>query len=287
MKYRYLEKTYCHGSYSLIPMEPGDQWIAEGVVRFHLPALLIDMEEQPEHFAIGEIRVADYADELSERDISEEDEDLWEPVVTAEYGPDDWRVLDGWGRIARALELGREVLPAVRIPSDQAMGYLVDEDDVRRYIEHWNFKTAWWERHDRINGFLQQEDPKFTEVCVDAEATWQAILAATAHRSVEIPVRWNRWFSVHGDGNKVFIGEAMHMRPVCPLTFDRQIRHKEYLEIFSLYEEWEAVADEEEIRERARKITISYEYIFSMIRQYARGKKCDSIENCRGEAGEL
>ncbi len=295
MKYRYLEKTYCFGSYGLTPMEPGDRWVAEGVVRFHLSAMWVDMEKIPERFAWGEISVADYVPELADHgfpgyeeemqtaekrergrrpfrklDYSMfdfgEDYDTSEPVIVVEYGPDDWRVIDGWGRIARAHELGMKTLPAVRVGADQAIAYLADENDVRRFIQHWNFKTAYWERHDRIQGLLSEDRPGFTEVFPEAESAWKLILAAAADREVEIPLRWNRWFAIHGDGTKVFIGEARYMSPVCPLTFDRQVRHKEFLEIFPLYEEWESSADEEGIRERARRITISYEYIFAMIR---------------------
>lgn len=271
MKYRYLEKTYCYGSYSLIPMEPGDGYVTVGVVRFHLPAILIDIEEKPEEFTVSEATVADYAEELREGEINdpEDDDDLEEPLVLAEYGPDHWCLLDGWGRVARALEEGVTVLPAIRLPSDQAMHYLVDEDDVRRYIEYWNFKTAYWERRDRMNGFLKEDRPEYTEVIPEAEATWKKILESAARREIEISVRWNRWFSIHGDGNKVYIGEAKYMKPVCALTFDRIVRHKEFLEIFPLYEEWELSTDEEEIRKRAREVTISYEYIFAMIRQFA------------------
>ena len=284
MKYRYREKTYCYGSYALPPMEPGDQWIREGLVRFQLPALLIDIEEKPEQFTLGQLPVADYvrqAEEYRERyeriGIYDEDQDVTEPLVAVEYGPGEWRILDGWLRVTEAASLGMDVLPAVLVPSDLAMRYLVDEEDVRHYIEYWNFRAAYWERRDRINGFLQQEDPVFTEICVDPEATWQSILQACDGRYIEIPIRWNRWFSIHGDGTKVVLGEASHMAPVCPLTFDRPVRKKEFMEIFPLYEEWEKAAHEEPIRERARRITISYEYIFSMIRQYAAEGKCDIL----------
>ncbi|MCI8400927.1 MAG: hypothetical protein HFI38_02335 [Lachnospiraceae bacterium] len=273
MKYRYKEKTYCFGSYDLIPMEPGDDWVAEGVVRFHLPAILIDVETKPEEFITGEIRVADYVDEMEEHDTKEDDEPLSEPVIAVEYGPDDWRVIDGWGRIERAVREGVERLPAVKLPSEQAMKYLVEERDVKAFIEHWNFKTAYWERRDRVNGFLMEDRPEYTECIVDPDATWEAVLAAAAGREIEIPIRWNRWFAIHGDGTRLFIGEAKHMAPVCPLTFDRQIRKKEYLAVFPLYEEWERAADDKPVREEARRITISYEYIFAMIRQFAKGEK--------------
>ncbi len=278
MKYRYLEKTYCHGSYPLIPMEPGDEYVAEGAVRFHLAAIWIDIEEKPEEFTLGELLTAEYIEELKEFSgtVPEGDDDLEEPLILAEYGPDHWSILDGWGRLARAAAEGVEILPAIRLPSEQAMRYLVEEEDVRRYIEHWNFKAAYWERRDRMNGLLKEDRPEFTEIIADAEATWQAILAAAAGRRIEIPVRWNRWFSIHGDGKKVYIGEAKHMMPVCALTFDRIVRPKEFLAIFPLYEEWESAAEEEEIRKRARKITISYEYIFAMIRQFAATKPMDS-----------
>lgn len=273
MKYRYLEKTYCPGSYGLIPVEPGDEYVTEGRVRFHLPAILIDIEEKPEEFVTDEIRVEEYAGDIPGRSKSDlEDDDLREPVVAAEVGPDEWRILDGWERIARAVKENVAMLPAIRVPSGQAMKYLLEEEDVRRYIEYWNFRAAYWERRDRINGFLNEDRPGYTEVAPDAEATWNAILAAAAGKRIEIPVRWNRWFSIHGDGSRVYIGEAEYMAPVCALTFDRIVRRREFMEVFPLYEEWEASAEEEEIRKRARKITISYEYIFAMIRHYAASK---------------
>ena len=281
MKYRYLEKAYCPGSYDLIPMEPGDSWQAEGRVRFHLPALLIDWEEHPERFVVGEISVAEYAAQASEYTPQWDeldDDDVREPVVTVEYGPDDWRVIDGWPRIVRAMELELTTLPAIRISSDQAMHYLVDESDVRRYIEYWNYKTAYWERRDRVNGFLKEDRPEYTCIQADAQATWERILAAAKGRWIELPLRWNRWFALMGNGKRIAIGEAQCMSPVCPLSLDRAVRRKEFMEVFPLYEEWELAADEEPVREKARQITISYEYIFSMIRQYATEKKCDIID---------
>lgn len=242
-------------------------------MRFHLPAILIDIEEKPEEFVTDEIRVEEYAGDIPGRSKSDlEDDDLREPVVAAEVGPDEWRILDGWERIARAVKENVAMLPAIRVPSGQAMKYLLEEEDVRRYIEYWNFRAAYWERRDRINGFLNEDRPGYTEVAPDAEATWNAILAAAAGKRIEIPVRWNRWFSIHGDGSRVYIGEAEYMAPVCALTFDRIVRRREFMEVFPLYEEWEASAEEEEIRKRARKITISYEYIFAMIRHYAASK---------------
>jgi len=285
-------------------MEPGDRWYVEGVVRFHPAAIKRDMEKNPEQFILGEIAVADYESELQEHlseterddwdegqavdwdDDWDEDQEDWDedwgedvtvPVIAVEYGPDDWRVIDGWARIARACELGQKTLPAVRIDSDQAMRYLVDEEDVRMYIRHWNYRAAWWERHDRIQGYLRKDLPEFTQIRGDAQATWQAILEAACDREIELPVRWNRWFSIHGDGHRVWIGEVRHMIPSCALTFDRQVRRKDFMELFPMYEEWETAVHEEEIRERARRVTISYEYIFSMIRQYAAEQKCDIL----------
>lgn len=281
MKYRYLEKAYCPGSYDLIPMEPGDSWHKEGRVRFHLPALLIDLEEHPERFVLGELSVEEYAQAASEYEPHWEevdDDNVREPVVMVEYGPGEWRVLDGWVRILRAMELELTTLPAIRIPSDQAMHYLVDESDVRRFIEHWNFKTAYWERRDRVNGFLKEDRPEYTYIQADAQATWDAIVAAAKGRWIELPLRWNRWFALIGNGKRIAISEAQCMAPVCPLSLDRAVRYKEFMEIFPLYEEWEFAGDEEPVREKARQITISYEYIFSMIRQYATEKKCGKIE---------
>lgn len=197
------------------------------------------------------------------------DHDPREPLIAAEYGPGSWRVLYGWGRLARAAEEGAETLPAVCLPSAQAMRYLLTEEDVRRYIEYWNFKAAYWERYDRVNGYLLEDRPEYTQFTADETATWEAILKAANGREIELPVRWNRWFSIHGDGNRVYIGEAKHMKPVCPLTFDRIVRTREFSELFPLYEEWERSAGEEEIRKKARRVTISYEYIFAMIRQFA------------------
>ncbi len=273
MKYRYLGKAYCFGSCPLIPMRPGDEWVAEGIVRFNLSGILTDLEERPEAFGRGTICVADYTGQMKKMQRSGGDTDLQRPVIAVQYGPDGWRIIDGWDRIALAEKREISYLPAVRLPAGQAMRYLVDESDVRRYIEYWNFRAAYWERRDRIGGFAEKAD--YREVILDEKEVWDRLVTAADGRDVEIAVRWNRWFRVHGDGGRIYIGEAKYMAPACPLTFDRVVRRREFQELFPLYEEWEAAFDEEKIREKARRITISYEYIFAMIRQFAVEEKRD------------
>ena len=260
--------AYCFGSYSLIPLKPDDEWVAEGIVRFNLSAILADRREQPAAFDKKNLSVAAYAGQAREKGWPTDEAGMDRPVVAVQYGPESWRVISGWERIAAAAERGQEYLSADCLPASQAVRYLVDEKDVRSYIEYWNFRAAYWERRDRVGGFA--DDPSvYKEICLDAEAAWEKITDAAEGREVELAVRWNRWFRVRGDAGRIFIGEARYMEPACPLTFDRIVRKKEFLELFPLYEEWEAAADEDIIREKARRITISYEYIFAMIRQFA------------------
>lgn len=267
MKYRYLGKAYCFGSCPLVPMKPGDEWVAEGIVRFNLSGILTDMRDHPEAFDESRICVEDYAAQAKEKQRRGDDADLERPVIVVQYGPDSWRVIDGWGRIALAEERGIASLPAVRLAAGQAMRYLVEETDVRGYIEYWNFRAAYWERRDRIGGFA--ETGAYREAALDIKEIWNRVAMAADGRDIEIAVRWNRWFRVHGESGKIYIGESRYMEPACPLTFDRIVRKREFLELFPIYEEWEAAADEEKVREKARRITISYEYIFAMIRQFA------------------
>jgi hypothetical protein len=59
------------------------------------------------------------------------------------------------------------------------------------------------------------------------------------------------------------------MVPGCPITFDRKIRRKEVEQLLPLYDRWESAIEEKEIRNQARQLSVSYEYIFAIIRQYA------------------
>ena len=280
MKYRYLEKKYRYGTYNLKPVEPGDEPWYEGVVRFHLPALLIDIEEHPEQFTLGEIFLDDYAEQARRYEPAPDeldDDDVTEPLVVVEYGPEDWRVIDGWWRMVRALELGREAMTAWILPADQAMSYLFSEEDVRRYIYYWNYKTAYWERRDRINGFIKEDRPEYHVIHPDPEATWNTMLEETRGNECELPTRWNRWFCIRGEGRKMLIYEARYMQPHSSITMERRLFKKDFIALVPLYEEWETLPDDQSVRDKARIHTPSYEYVFSMIRQYATEKKCDII----------
>ena len=281
MKYRYLEKRYCPGSYDLKPVEPGDLPRYEGVVRFHLPALLIDIEKRPEMFTLGEIRLAEYEEEARTyvpRPDEWDDDDVTEPVVVVEYGPDEWRIIDGWWRVVRAIEIHREYMQAWILPAKQAMSYLFSEEDVRRYINYWNYRTAYWERRDRINGYIKEDRPEFHVVHVDPEATWNKMMEETRGKACELPTRWNRWFSIRGEGRKMLIYEAQYMERHSAIVVERRLFRKYFIALCDLYDEWESSPEEDPVRKKARKYTNSYEYVFSMIRQYATEKKCDIID---------
>ena len=285
MKYRYLEMRYRYGSYDLKPVEPGDLPRYEGAVGFHLAALLIDIEEHPELFTLGEICLADYYEAaMNYEPYPDEldDDDVTEPVILVEYGPDEWRIIDGWCRVIRAIELRREYMQAWLIPSRQAMSYLYSEKDVRRYICYWNYKTSYWERRDRINGFIKEDRPEFHVVKVDPAATWDAMMEDTRGNPVELPNRWNRWFTIRGEGRKMLVYEAKYMERHSPIIVERRLFRKEFIAMRDIYDEWEVSPEEVEVRNKGRAITANYEYVFSMIRQYATEKKCDIIEKLQG-----
>lgn len=284
MRYRYRERRYCPGRDELIPLEPGDRWWTEGAVRFHLPAILIDIEEKPEQFAVGQLCPSDYAKEAATYVPAwdeEDDDDVTEPVVAVELGPDEWHIIDGWSRVIRALELRLDRIPAVMLPVDQAMGYVISEEDVRYYTKYWNHRVGYWLRRDRICGYILEDRPEYTVMDIDPEATWQAALEDAREQMVDVPNRWNRWFSIRTDRTKLWLGEPQYMSPACALVMERILRKKEFMAIFPLYEEWEYSVEEDPVREKARKHTVSYEYIFSIIRQYAREKKCDILPAAR------
>ena len=67
-----------------------------------------------------------------------------------------------------------------------------------------------------------------------------------------------------------------------PIIVERRLFRKEFIAMCDIYDEWEVSPDEEEARNKGRAITANYEYIFSMIRQYATEKKCDIIEKLQG-----
>lgn len=276
---------------------PGDEWIAEGVIRVNVSALQRAIRYEPEFFLQEEIPVA------------------------IQYGPGDWRIIDIW--YPKALEKGVENLQEKEsglaekirdrqpektveanrkswtVSADFLLPFLWEEEDVRRYLAHWNYVVSYQERRERMNSRIAatEEGPFISTACFSgsqrlSDRVWTAILseAPAAGREdlgdrplikesrqaeeeqknvIELMTRSGRWFGMYRKQEQLYICEAKHMTPGCPITFDRRIRKKEITALLPLYEKWEMAADEEPIRRQARQVSISYEYIFAMIRQYA------------------
>jgi hypothetical protein len=224
--YQYVENR------TLAIWQPGDRWLAEGVVRINLSALQRKLEQRQQ----GETKIA------------------------VEYGPEDWRILGETGANPNSM----------KIWSDQLLPFLWEEDDVRRYLTHWNYEVLLKERRERVKQMQEGKKSHQTETRREAcfPAVWEAITGKVTE-PVELMTREGRWFGLYQDKHFLYIREAQYMVPGCPITFDRKIRRKEVEQLLPLYDRWESTIEEKEIRNQARQLSVSYEYIFTIIRQYA------------------
>lgn len=267
--YEHIEDRCCR--YRL----PGDEWAAEGVIRVNVSALQRAIRYEPGFFLPGTVPVA------------------------IEYGPGDWRVID----VCHS-ELSDPSLDPERrvwkVSADLLLPFLWEEEDVRRYLAHWNYVISYQERRQRMTrrvGADEEEDcfgggDGSLTATLAPEQVWTAILSEAPvvtvkypgeelladrrvlgpkpqQEPVELMTRSGRWFGMYRKQEQLYICEAKYMVPGCPVTFDRKIRKKEVAALLPFYMNWKTAADEEEVCRQARQISVSYEYIFTMIRQYA------------------
>ena len=123
--------------------EDGDELYANGIFLFNISRLLAFINFNPERFPIVPIQV----DEVSQYGEGSLDQDailaanLSRPIVLAEISPDNYNLIDGNHRVARAKRDGIRILPGWRVRCTDHVGFLTSTEAYEKYVEYWNGKV--------------------------------------------------------------------------------------------------------------------------------------------------
>lgn len=123
--------------------EDGDELYANGVFLFNVSRLLAFIDRYPDRFPVEPIVV----DELLHYGEGGLDPDsivaanLSRPIVLAEISLDNYNLIDGNHRVARAKREGLRILPGWRIRCPQHVSFLTSSRAYEQYVEYWNGKV--------------------------------------------------------------------------------------------------------------------------------------------------
>jgi hypothetical protein len=124
------------------PVEPGDEFYANGIFEFNITRLTAFIDAHPDQFPIGSIAAADIPDygDSKLNDDTVRVADLSRPVLLAEIAPGLYNLIDGQHRIARARSDGVPMVPAHRIACPAHVPFLTSAVAYGKYVEYWNSK---------------------------------------------------------------------------------------------------------------------------------------------------
>ncbi|NBG88118.1 hypothetical protein [Isachenkonia alkalipeptolytica] len=138
-------------------VEPGDEYLQNGIFIFHITKLNEFIDQFPEKFQVVEIDVHEYHKYYCNGDMNPDyikSANLKRPVLLAEIAPDrlyhgypsvskdyfsrGYNLIDGHHRLAKAKQEGQEHLKAYLIPMEQHIDFICEGFDT--YVEYWNSK---------------------------------------------------------------------------------------------------------------------------------------------------
>jgi hypothetical protein len=123
--------------------EDGDELYANGIFLFNISRLLAFINVHPERFQIVPIEI----DEVPHYCEGRLDHDailganLSRPIVLAEISPDNYNLIDGNHRVARAKRDGIRILPGWRVRCTDHVDFLTSTEAYEKYVEYWNGKV--------------------------------------------------------------------------------------------------------------------------------------------------
>ena len=123
--------------------EDGDELFANGIFVFNISQFLAFISLHPERFPIVSIEV----DEVPRYGAGSLEQDvilaanLSHPVLLAEISPDNYNLIDGNHRVARAKQDGVRVLPGWRVRCPHHVGFLTSTEAYEKYVQYWNGKV--------------------------------------------------------------------------------------------------------------------------------------------------
>ncbi len=127
------------------PVEDGDELFANGIFVFNVTKMLAFMDENPDLFPLTLASVKEYiltTSNLNEAYLTSDSVDVNWPVILAEIAPNQYNLIDGHHRIAKAGKLGMEHVSAFKIAAQQHISFLTTSKAYSTYIDYWNCKIV-------------------------------------------------------------------------------------------------------------------------------------------------
>jgi hypothetical protein len=123
--------------------EEDDELYPNGIFLFNISRLLAFINNHPERFPVESIAVDEvpyYGEDSLDQDAILA-ANLARPIIFAEISPDNYNLIDGHHRVARARREGVQILPAWRVRCPQHMGFPTSAMAYEKYVEYWNGKV--------------------------------------------------------------------------------------------------------------------------------------------------
>jgi hypothetical protein len=123
--------------------EEGDELYANGIFLFNISRLVAFIDNHPDQFPVERIAV-DEVPHYGELGLDQDAilaANLARPIVLAEISPDNYNLIDGNHRVARAKREGVQFLPGWMIRCPQHVDYLTSTTAYEKYVQYWNGKV--------------------------------------------------------------------------------------------------------------------------------------------------
>lgn len=287
MEFRYQEMVY-RPEYYDFHTEDRTEWFPVGIFSFNVSRLISDLEQfekDPESFrsfrasvikrdvGVDEAISANFGlKDLEESHV--EQADLARPLIYVELSPDNYNLIDGNHRLAKAKKTGVDKLPAYFIPAHEAALYLSSEAEYCEYVRYWNGKVEIYDVDPNYNGMFCPEPSPGYERDMDEESIWRRLISELAEcRRIEVYSEGS-WFTLFRLNGKVYCGESEAHMPSCkytaPFAITKEMISKaaRYFDKWNHSERWDK-SDCKERRKDIRKQIRHADIIMACVRVFS------------------
>lgn len=217
MKNRYKEIIYSPGN--LKGSFNSEEWYSCGIFRYDVMTMKTLCRNGGNNRIICKnVSVKELSEQLySDMDLKEiyiDKADLSEPVILGEIAPDNYHLMDGYHRLAKAMRQKVETLPAYFVKSDVAAQLILDDDAYKKYIIYWNTKVMEANQNIHYYGNFEEMKTEPYEMNFDADYIWNQLKSSTKGQIIELLCYpQGKWFTLLQINNQIFAAEADKMNP--------------------------------------------------------------------------
>lgn len=144
-------------NYKACPIEPGHEYLRNGIFVFNITRMWEQIEQHPEDYKLMEIETAAYNSGILLSGLNQESieqADINRPIILAEIAPDRWEsgtgvpendfyirgynLIDGHHRLAKGIKHGVPMLKAYVLRMEQHLEFMAEGYET--YVDYWNGK---------------------------------------------------------------------------------------------------------------------------------------------------